>query len=86
MINKKDNPVEWSILLYELEDLADHSTKLIEEMQTNPSYGEEEFAIDIGHLYAHLNRAWNSRNFNKEPTEDEWQKNTEFPSDIQPVG
>lgn len=86
MINKKDNPVEWSLLIQELADLSEHADKLVEEMQGNSIYGEEEFAVDVGHLYAHLNRAWNSRNCTKEPTESEWQENSKFPTDVQPVG
>lgn len=86
MINRSDNPVPWSLLMQQLEDLQEHVQTLIKEMSENNEYGEEEFAVDVGHLYAHLNRIWNSRGRVEEPTEEEWLEDTKFPKDITPVG
>ena len=86
MINRKDHPVPWALLMQEITDLHEHVGALVRDMEENSDYGEEEFAIDVGHLYAHLNRIWNARGRTKETTEEEWQADTEFPSDIDPVG
>lgn len=72
--------------MQQLEDLQEHVQTLIKEMSENNEYGEEEFAVDVGHLYAHLNRIWNSRGRVEEPTEEEWLEDTKFPKDITPVG
>ena len=86
MINRRSHPVRWALLMQEIADLHDHVGALIKEIEDNPEYGEEEFAVDIGHLYAHLNRLWNGRGRTDEPTEEEWRADTRFPTDIDPVG
>ena len=60
MINLKQNPVEWASLMYELDDLNEHLESLIDEMNDKGEISVEEYQVQIGHLYAHLNRAWNS--------------------------
>ena len=80
MINNQ-NYIAWSQFIYELEDAKEHLENLLKEIQADDEYGEEELRIDLGHVYAHLNRAWNSRN-----TEKEWESNSKFPVDIEPVG
>jgi hypothetical protein len=46
---------------YELEDAADALAMLLREMNED-GFGEPELRINLGHVYAHLNRAWHSRN------------------------
>jgi hypothetical protein len=85
MINKQ-NHIAWSQFIYELEDAKEHLENLLKEIQADGEYGEEELRVDLGHVYAHLNRAWNSRNTEKEINEKEWENNSKFPVDIEPVG
>lgn len=85
MINK-DNPVAWSQFLYELEDAKEHLERLISVMQLDSTYGEEQFKIDLGHVYAHLNRAWNTRNSEQGATDENWIIVSKFPADMDPVG
>ena len=58
---------------------------LIAEIDTK-EYGERDLAIDIEHLYHHLNTAWNSRNSTdrqaKECTEHDFNQWRRFPDDI----
>lgn len=86
MINKYKNPIEWAQFLYELEDASEHLTKLVEELQECESPSEEDFAIQLGHIYAHLNRAWNSRTQSEAECESQRESNSQFPKDLTPVG
>jgi len=81
-----DNPVAWSQFLYELEDANEHLEKLIVALQSDSSYDEEQFKVDLGHVYAHLNRAWNTRNSESGATEENWAAMSRLPSDLTPVG
>ena len=86
MINLKQNPVEWASLMYELDDLNEHLESLIDEMNDKGEISVEEYQVQIGHLYAHLNRAWNSRNATADAVEQNLEKFTEFPKDIETCG
>jgi hypothetical protein len=90
MINRKDHYLGWAALLYELEDAHEHLGNLIKDMVSDPEYSDVEFSIQLGHVYAHLNRAWYRRNvpedFSKETYDAQRDKATKFPGDIEPVG
>ena len=85
MINKK-NHIAWSQFMYELEDAKEHLENLIKEVESEEEYGEEELKIDLGHIYAHLNRAWNSRNSVEGTTKENWEAMSEFPKNVEPIG
>ena len=85
MIEPKLNPVEWSSLLFELEDAKEHLSKLIKTMESE-GVNEEEFEVQLGHAFAHLNRAWNTRNTLGDYGEDERVLFSSFPIDLQPCG
>ncbi len=85
MINSKDNPLEWGQLMSELEDAHEHLGDLIKEMQGDGKIDVESYAVDIAHVYAHLNRAWNSREFEGELSEEQWEKCRSFPNDLEPI-
>jgi hypothetical protein len=85
MINRIDNPVGWAMLLSDLEDAHEHLGNLIKEITANPEYGEPELRIDLGHVYAHLNRAWRRREIAEDFTDSEWVAAGEFPNDLEPV-
>jgi len=86
MINSNSNPIEWSSLMYELDDAKEHLESLIAEMKKNGSIDEVEYEIQIGHVFAHLNRGWNSRNKLGEYNVKERDKFSSFPSDLEPCG
>jgi hypothetical protein len=85
MINSKDNPLEWSLLMSELEDAHKHLGDLIKEMHKEGRVDVESYAVDVAHVYAHLNRAWNSRKFEGEMSEPQWEEYRSFPNDLEPI-
>ena len=85
MIDRNLNPMGWSLLLSDLADAHEHLGQLIREIQADPAYGEPEFRIDLGHVYAHLNRAWRRRNVPEDFAEAEWGPAGQFPTDLEPV-
>jgi hypothetical protein len=86
VINNKNNPVAWPLLLSELDEARDHLESLVKELVDSTEIEESDFAVHLGHVYAHLNRAWNSRNLDTEIPEEEWEEYSRFPDDLGPVG
>jgi hypothetical protein len=60
MITKTANPVEWAILMYELDDAKEHLENLIAEITEADEPDEIDFGMQLEHIYSHLNRAWNA--------------------------
>ena len=85
MINPKHNPVEWTLLIDELMEVHEHLGALISKLGNEPEYDEEWFRVDMGHLMAHLNRAWARRNCARELTDEEWERFREYPQDLPPI-
>ena len=85
MINRTESPVGWANLLSDLEDAHEHLGNLMKEIAADVEYGEPEFRIDLGHVYAHLNRAWHRRLIVEDFTETQWAAAGSFPNDIEPV-
>lgn len=87
MINQSNNPVPWALLLYGLDDVAAHLDSLAKQMAADGRIDDEDFAVRIGHAYAHLNRIWNGRHDAAEEVTDEKRDAlSKFPTDIDPVG
>jgi hypothetical protein len=84
MIDKKLQPVEWAEFIYELEDALEHLGNLVKDVEHAEHYDEDAFRIDLGHVYAHLNRAWRRRA--KALADDEWESASGFPDDLTPIG
>jgi hypothetical protein len=85
VINKADNPVGWALFLYELDDAREHLAKLIEELGEDASYDEASLRVDLGHVYAHLNRAWRRRLAAEDLSDLEWHSSSAFPDDLEPI-
>lgn len=86
MINQNQNPVSWTTLLYELADAHEHLGSIVDQMSSTGRIDDEDFRIQLGHVFAHLNRAWNGRD-DSEPLPDSLHtERSQFPSDLQPVG
>ena len=85
MIDRNLNPTGWSFLIDDLQDAHEHLGNLIKEMLAEPEYGEPELRVDLGHVYAHLNRAWRRRNVAQDFSEDQWEAAGAFPNDLEPV-
>ena len=78
------------MLMYELSDASEHLSDLIAHLSGGKSpIDEEDLAVQIGHIYAHLNRAWNGRNDPHgmtNPTDEQRAVLTSFPIDLEPCG
>ena len=86
MINNKDNPVAWALLVTELDEAREHLESLTNEMVKAGTIEDTEFAVQLGHIYAHLNRVWHSRSKPDEIEEKQWTIYSQFPKDLNPVG
>ena len=84
MINREDNPVEWALLSYELEDAREHLVALLAATDS-PDFDETDFGIQLAHIYSHLNQAWNSRAHVGEESDADFQRFSEFPTDLHPL-
>ena len=82
MIKRNENPVEWSVLEYELQDARDHIQELLNRMQRE-DFDEVEYQIDLKHIYSHLNKAWNSRNHLGDWSDSDFEKYSQYNSDIE---
>lgn len=82
MINAKDNPVEWALLLHELEDAEEHLKDLGEQMISCGEISDEDYRITLGHIYSHINRAWNSRSRLGEQSDELFVAESRMPNDI----
>jgi hypothetical protein len=86
MINAKSQPVGWALLLAELDEAQEHLVNLVNELNAAGQMDDDEFAIHLGHIYAHLNRIWHARNQDEGVREDQWTEFSQFPNDVKPVG
>jgi len=85
MINRNESPLGWAAMVYELADAHEHLGNLLKVIEKDPNFSEEDFRIQLGHIYAHLNRGWRCRLIAEEMTEGEWESGREFPDDIKPI-
>lgn len=86
MINKENNPVEWAGLMFELEDAHEHLASLMSDMMNDPTFDETDLRIQLGHVFAHLNRAWYRRNLLRDIAKEEWTTASKFPNDLDSIG
>ncbi len=84
MISKND-PLGWAAFMYELEDAQEHLAGLISHVSRDPDYDEADLRVELGHIYSHLNRAWNGRNSKEGLSGKDYDIACEFPNDIEPT-
>lgn len=85
MLRPDINPMEWASLVDDLADAHEHLGELIKRMMQDPRYDESSYQVDMGHVMAHLNRAWARRNIDRELTESEWEAFREYHEDLKPI-
>lgn len=86
MIDREKHPMGWNLFLDELESAHEHLANLIKEATEGKEYSEEDLRVDLGHIYAHLNRAWYRRNIPEDFPEQDWDFASKFPDDLEPIG
>lgn len=71
------------VVSFHLREAAEELNRMIAEVERNQSYDVEEFRVAIGHLYHHLNTAWNARNQTDEEfaqcTDESFRRFRKFP-------
>ena len=72
-----------SVVLFHLREAAEQLKETIQELESSADYGKEEFQVDMGHLYGHLNTAWNGRDQTDaqhvECTQEDFERFRRFP-------
>lgn len=87
MVDRATNPAGWAMLVQELDDAREHLEALVATMVADGRIDQPDFAVQLGHVYAHLNRAWNGRSDPEAAISDaSWDVTSRFPADLNPVG
>lgn len=88
MLKQKDHPVAWALWLDELADAHEHLGDLIRQMSEAGEIEPESLVVDLGHVFAHLNRAWHSRDDADlaDISAAEFERRSGYPADLAPVG
>jgi len=82
MINAKDHPVEWALMLYDLDEVREHIESLIKDMQEDEEFCQIDLDVHLSHIYQHLNRAWNARNMSTDLASEKFEEISKFPTDL----
>jgi len=73
------------ILSFHLREAAEELNRTIAEVERNESYDLEEFRVAMGHIYHHLNTAWNGRDQTDEEfaqcTDESFHRFRKFPTE-----
>lgn len=59
-----------NVVVFHLREAAEQLKATIRNLENKGEYGGEEFQIEMGHLYHHLNTAWNGQ----DQTDSEFEK------------
>lgn len=86
MIDRTQHPEAWAFFMTELDDAREHLSHLIESLHGAGSVDTAELGVDLGHVFAHLNRAWYQHRHQADLPENEWVEASSFPNDLRPVG
>ena len=86
MVEREKDVVEWCLLGDTLDEAHEHLGALIKALVSRPDFNEVDFGIQLGHIYAHLNQAWNGRNKRGDWTDADFESFSKYPSDLQPDG
>jgi hypothetical protein len=75
------------VVLFHLREAAEQLKETIQALESCDDYGVEEFQVEMGHLYHHLNTAWNGRNQTDEQhakcTNDDFNRFRRFPAEAE---
>lgn len=86
MINAQQNPEAWALLVMEMDEAREHLAALVDRMGRAGCLEKAVFAVELGHVFAHLNRAWHSRGQDAAVTPEQRVACSDFPTDLRPVG
>lgn len=76
-------------ILFHLREAAEAAQQTVAEIERQSDYDIGSYIVDMMHLYHHVNTAWNARFATPEQakacTEDDYERWSQFPSDLQPL-
>ncbi|WP_047816152.1 hypothetical protein [Rhodopirellula islandica] len=83
VIRPDDDPVRWDMLMAQITEAHMHLGQLITEIEDNSAIDEIDTMIQLGHIYAHLNRFWHGRNVASGDIDALYtDENSDFPNDV----
>ncbi len=85
VLDRTKHPVGWAQFVDELNDAHEHLGNLIQEMRDDPEYDDANLRVDLGHVLAHLYRAWNCRDIPDSMTDEQWEAARTVPVDLEPI-
>jgi hypothetical protein len=76
-----------SVVLFHLREAAEQLNETIQSLASDGDYDTEEFQVEMGHLYQHLNTAWNGRDQSDEQfekcTDEDFERFRKFPNETE---
>ena len=70
----------------DLDEAKEHLGSLTRQMAEGGAIDEGEFSVQMGHIFGHLSRNWNSRSLEGEIPKSGWAKYSQLPTDLETVG
>lgn len=74
-------------ILFHLTEAREAIQELIEELKSDQEYEFGNYRVEMGHLYHHVNSAWNGRDASKEAvdvcSQEDFHRWCQFPTDIE---
>jgi hypothetical protein len=75
-----------SYILFHLNEAEEELRRTIEEIKKESGYGIGEYSVAMGHIYHHVNSAWNARFVSEQQagqcSENDFQRWRQFPADL----
>jgi hypothetical protein len=75
------------IVISNLEEAANELEAILARLSTDIEYSEDQFQVNLEHVYHHLNTAWNIRHTTSEVyanmTDDQFNEWSKFPKEMQ---
>jgi len=77
-------------ILWNLREAAEELSRTISALESDADYTEAELMLAMGHLYHHLNTAWNARHATtariEACSEEDFKAWSQFPDDLPVLG
>ena len=83
LIRQADDPRHSATFIEQLDEARVHLAELTERMARLGEVDETDLSVQLGHIYGHINRAWNGRRLNGADVSDRYtERNSSFPTDV----
>lgn len=83
----KEQQLNKDYIKWQLQEASEQISNLIEEMGKDSDWGIGDYAVDMRHLYHHVNSAWNARYASEQEAADctatEFERWRQYPNDLE---